>query len=111
MGELGSIQPNNSGSEVQPLRDGSFTKLELVSDKGPAETELAPDSKAELQLVYAGMILRAQVLEDSGDYESAKHLREEADNFRNENGLEQVDESNLQRHDNKATPDIDKHAA
>lgn len=50
-------------------------------------------------------------LEDAGNYEAAKSLREEGQTFRDENGLEQVDESKLPGPDGTAAPDIDKHAA
>ncbi len=111
MPEFQPTQPNQSDFEVQPQSEGSFAKLELVSDLQPVAGELPVDSKAKQQQVFAEMIMQVIALEDAGNYEAAKSLRDEANYFRDENGLEQVDESKLPGPDSTAAPDVDKHAA
>lgn len=111
MPEFQPTQPNQSDFEVQPQPEGSFAKLELVPDLQPAAGELSADSKAMQQQAYSEKIKQVIALEDVGNYEAAKNLREEANNFRDENGLEQVDESKLPGPGGTGAPDIDKHAA
>ena len=109
--EFQPTQPNQSDFEAQPQPEGSFAKLELVPDLQPAAGELPVDSKAQQQQAYAELIMHVIALEDAGAYEAAKSCREAANDFRDDNGLEQVDESKLSGPDGTAAPDTDKHAA
>lgn len=112
MQELNPNPSNEPQFPVQQVADKVyFPPLGSVPDIAPSVSDFSPGSKGTEQQAYMDMIQQVVALENAGNDKAAKVLRDKAIDFRDENGLEQVDESKMPGPDSTAATDLDKHAA